>query len=1231
MTLDADGKSRVFNVSAREPVAFVGLTITGGVATGDGGGVYVKYQTNTSFTNVAFSDNASEGDGGGVYIGSNGETSFTNVAFSDNASEGDGGGVYIGSNGKTNFRNVEFSHNLSYNGDGGGVYVGSSGETNFTNVEFRRNSSYDGDGGGVCVGSSCETSFTNVAFDLNLSDGGGGGVYVGSSGETSFANVEFRENGTYGDGGGVYISSSGETSFTNAEFRENVAVNGGGVYVGSSGKTSLANVAIVLNLATKNGGGVCIYGDATFVNATVAGNTAKNGGGANVMSSGSATLYNSIFALNDASSGGSDIYEVNSDSQLEGYNALSSFTAWDAGSNNYVYDASQSLFVDTANGDYALATDSQALDRGNNAYAVDALGLPLTTDLADKARISGIYVDLGPYEYQQTTTGLTSVTLSGTTQVGETLTASVSPSGATATYRWYRGTSTTSMTAISGATDSKYVLTSADVGYYIKVVATGSGAYAGSVSATTTAQVDRSVETPSLVVTTNGDVVDARDGLISLREAIQYAEADATLGGVVTFDASLKGATITLSGTELTIKEGITVDASALYDESTQTPGITIDADEKSRVFYVEGGTEENPVALIGLTITGGNTNRHGGGIYAYLSNTTLANCVVGGNTALNYGYGGGIYAYYSDTTLTNSVVSDNAAGEEGGGVYTYSGATTFTNCVVSGNTALNYGGGIYAWDNTLTLYNSIVALNTATSSGADVYDSDATIEAYNTLSSYTSWDAGSSNYAYDSSKPLFVDAANGDYRLAVGSQAINKGNNSYISGYATDLAGNTRVVGGTVDLGAYELFVKEAASTVVTTAADVVDAYDGWISLREAISYAKTGGVVTFDETLKGATITLAGAELKISKGLTIQGLVDETGAPQIAVDANGQSRVFHLAAGTADSPIKLIGLTITGGAVDGYGGGVRVSKTAFLENCVVVDCSANFGGGVSVDKTGVLTVDGGSVSENAAKYGAGLYVNGVATLRDADFAENVASVQGGGLYVDKAGAVETVNVALSHNTAPNAGGGLYLMGRATFNGGSISGNTAPVGAGASVYSGAIATFSGVEISENVASNYGGGVRVSGTATFEKSVVRGNEAAKFGGGVYVDKNKTVTVDGGVFSDNAAMYGAALFVNGTATLSNADFIANAASVQGGGLYVDSSGTANLTGVSLLNNAAPNAGGGLYLVGKATFNGGSISGNTAPVGAGASVSSGAIATFSGVEISENVASNYGGGV
>ena len=108
----------------------------------------------------------------------------------------------------------------------------------------------------------------------------------------------------------------------------------------------------------------------------------------------------------------------------------------------------------------------------------------VATNLID----SGIVTSVFP----ATATPITAIgAITGTAQVGVTLTAgALTPSGATATYQWQIcDTSGGTYANISGATSTTYTPVADDVTKFIKVVATGTGSYSGTVTSAATAAV----------------------------------------------------------------------------------------------------------------------------------------------------------------------------------------------------------------------------------------------------------------------------------------------------------------------------------------------------------------------------------------------------------------------------------------------------------------------------------------------------------------------------------------------------------------------------------------------------------------------------------------------------------------------------------------------------------------------------------------------------------------------
>ncbi|MGO8838971.1 MAG: choice-of-anchor Q domain-containing protein [Limisphaerales bacterium] len=207
------------------------------------------------------------------------------------------------------------------------------------------------------------------------------------------------------------------------------------------------------------------------------------------------------------------------------------------------------------------------------------------------------------------------------------------------------------------------------------------------------------------------------------------------------------------------------------------------------------GGGYYGPGTLNNCTLAGNSASQHGGGVY----NATLFNCALTGNKA---SYGGG----EDSSSLFYCTVAGNSASFFGGGAY----YGTLYDCLLTTNSA-GYGGGAYFG----TLNNCTLVSNSVSSSGGGAYHATLNncIVWFNTAASGPNYSSGTLNNCCTTplpagsgnltNAPMFVDLAGVNYRLNSNSPCINAGNNTYAS--ANDLDGNPRIIGGTVDIGAYE------------------------------------------------------------------------------------------------------------------------------------------------------------------------------------------------------------------------------------------------------------------------------------------------------------------------------------------------------------------------------------------------------------------------------------------
>ncbi|MBR5414683.1 MAG: right-handed parallel beta-helix repeat-containing protein [Thermoguttaceae bacterium] len=657
-----------------------------------------------------------------------------------------------------------------------GIYNGDTAQMTMLRCEVSEcQGGTDGDlyGGGIYNGGTLTMTDCSVDWNFvqaggsfyNVCNGYGGGIY--NSGTLTMTNCSVSHNtipkakDCYG--AGIYNAWSGTVTMANCTVSGNQGGNsnayyyedvyGGGIY--NDGTMEMTNCTVSENIATMccyeqdtvgEGGGIYSSGTLTMTNCAVVGNSvesdyyydpgyySRDGMGGGIYSSGTLTMTNCTVAGNSAEGGesgdgmGGGIFYVN-------------------GTVAYLYNT--------------IIAQNTASSSGNDIY-------------------SDIYPDIVLYGYN---------CLSSYTDWGSGSSGCLAYDSSRLFTDTVGGDYSLAVISSSQAIDkgnNSYISGyETDLAGNPRIYNNGTvdlGAYESQSNLS-------DLETASTVVTTELDVFDSTDNLISLREAIFYAAA----GDTVTFDESMAGKTITLDGSELKIDSSVSVDASSIG-------GMTIDADGKSRVFSVSGGTADAPVELDALTITGGKSTT-GGGI-CNIGNLKLTGCNITGNSVSDNG--GAVYNTGS-LALTDCTVTGNSAQYGGAFNNTSSSAVlTLVNCTVSGNYSSRRGGGIYNYSGTANLCNTIIAQNMATSSGSDVYRSSGSIYAYNTLSSFTVWTKQENCLTYDSSQPLFSDVANSNYTLAENSQAINKGNNEYVE-TETDLAGNPRIVGGTIDLGAYE------------------------------------------------------------------------------------------------------------------------------------------------------------------------------------------------------------------------------------------------------------------------------------------------------------------------------------------------------------------------------------------------------------------------------------------
>jgi len=174
------------------------------------------------------------------------------------------------------------------------------------------------------------------------------------------------------------------------------------------------------------------------------------------------------------------------------------------------------------------------------------------------------------------------------------------------------------------------------------------------------------------------------------------------------------------------------------------------------------------------LEMSGHQAAQDGGAILALGSDLTLSSVLLADNEA-GSGSGGGFNTNNTVLTVRNVRLSGNQSGNLGGGGLAMGASGVVENCLIDGNSAVSAGGMMVLSAGDFQLRNSVVTGNSGgglTAIGAAM-TADFNAVTGNTGGDYVSMAAG----PHDVADPLlFVDAAAGDYGLAVHSPCLDRG-----------------------------------------------------------------------------------------------------------------------------------------------------------------------------------------------------------------------------------------------------------------------------------------------------------------------------------------------------------------------------------------------------------------------------------------------------------------------
>ncbi len=453
-----------------------------------------------------------------------------------------------------------------------------------------------------------------------------------------------------------------------------------------------------------------------------------------------------------------------------------------------------------------------------------------------------------------------------------------------------------------------------------------------------------------------------------------------------------------LLNTRLIVTNGVTV-RSVNGPQYTFIVGQGPKGDSAVRCAFLD-----NNSVLEGFCLSNGCTRTSGeklrdisGGGALVLNGSELKRCIIKNCDA--HFWGGGICEGKAESCL---IVSNRSS--KGGGVF----STEIINCTVVGNYSSGAGGGAYS----SRIRNCIVYNNTSGTNSPNWYSGAPDILYTCTIP----LPSGTGNITND---PAFFDAAGGDYRPVTTSPCVDSGNNGY-SSCSSDVDNNDRVIGGTIDMGAYE----RNYFHYVSLAGNHISPFSSWASAATNIQAA-------IDTTISGDIVLVTNGVYATGGKAIYSNQINRVAIdkPIIVKSVNGPD--FTVISGISNTVrcayvgtnAILAGFTLTNGYAYIYssdkaycsGGGARCEKSAIISNCVFSGNSALYYGGGMYNGN---AVNCRFINNHAGFVGGGVYTG---ICDNCVFVGNTSTATGGGASYSI-----VTNCSFINNNA-DSGGGVY------------------------------------------------------------------------------------------------------------------------------------------------------------------------------------------------------------